>query len=90
VHGFRRIYHEHKNRFGHTPLVFLGNVCRMEACFSPFGDSVCLEQDRCTVYAEHTIARKSFWAQPMVLQRDVGQVETRFGPFGDSVNLDAR
>jgi hypothetical protein len=39
-----------------TPLVLLGNVCRMEACFSLFGDSVSLEQDRCTVYTEHTIA----------------------------------
>jgi hypothetical protein len=36
-------------------MVLLGNVCRMEACFSLFADSVSLEQDRCTVYAEHTI-----------------------------------
>ena len=36
---------------------------------------VILTQDRCTVCAEHTIARKSFWKHPMELLGDVGHVE---------------
>ena len=36
VHGLRRMYHVHGNRFGHTRMVLLGNVCRVETCFSPF------------------------------------------------------
>ena len=49
-----------------------------------------LAQDRCTVCAECTSARKSFWAHPMVLLANVGQEEARFDPSGDSVNLGAR
>jgi hypothetical protein len=57
---------------------------------------VCLEiililaQDRYTVCAECTTAKRSFLAHPMVLLGDVGLVEARFGPFRDSVNLSAR
>ena len=40
VHGLHRMYHLHENRFGHTRMVVLGNVCRVEACFGPFGDSI--------------------------------------------------
>ena len=36
VHGLPRMYHVHGNRFGHTRMVLLGNVCRVEACFSLF------------------------------------------------------
>ena len=36
VHGLHRMYHMHGNRFGHTQMVLLGNVCRVEACFVPF------------------------------------------------------
>ena len=36
VHGLHRMYHMHGNRFGHTRMVLLGNVCRVEACFGPF------------------------------------------------------
>jgi hypothetical protein len=25
-----------------TPMVLIGNVCQVEACFGPFGDSVSL------------------------------------------------
>jgi hypothetical protein len=34
-----------------------------------------LTQDKSTVCAEHTIARKSFWMNPMVLLGGVGHVE---------------
>ena len=36
VHGLHQMYHVHGNRFGHIRIVFLGNICRVEACFSPF------------------------------------------------------
>ena len=49
-----------------------------------------LTQDRCMVYAEPTIAWKSFWTHPTELLGDVGHVESHFGPFGDSVNVGAR
>ena len=44
-----------------------------------------LTQDRCMVYAEPTIAWKSFWTHPTELLGDMGHVESYFGPFGDSV-----
>ena len=49
-----------------------------------------LAQDSCTVCAECTSARKSFWAHPIVLIANVGQEESRLDPFGDSVSLGAR
>jgi hypothetical protein len=73
-----------------TPLVLLGNVCQVEACFSLFGDSVVSTQDRCTVCTKCTIGLEIILACPMVVLGYVGQVEDRFGPFGDSVNIDAR
>ena len=30
VHGLHQMYHVHGNRFGHTRMVLLGNVCRVE------------------------------------------------------------
>ena len=36
VHGLRRMYHVHGNRFGHPRMVLRGNVCRVEACFGAF------------------------------------------------------
>ena len=36
VHGLHRMYHVRENHFGHTQMVLLGNVCRVEACFGPF------------------------------------------------------
>jgi len=36
-------------------MVLLGDEAQVVACFSPFGDSVILTQDRCTVCTEHTI-----------------------------------
>ena len=47
-------------------------------------------QDRCTVFAKHTMAQKSFWTHQMVLLGNEAQVEAHFGPFGDSGNLDSR
>ena len=37
------------------PVVHLGDVGQVEACFGPFGDIVILMQDSCTVCTEHTI-----------------------------------
>ena len=36
-------------------MVLLGDEAQVVARFSPFGDSVILTQDRCTVCAERTI-----------------------------------
>ena len=47
-------------------------------------------QDRCVVFAEHTLAQKSFWMHPMELLGDVGDVESRFFPFGDSLSVGER
>ena len=40
-------------------MVLLGDVGQVEARFGPFGDSVILTQDRCTVCTECTIGTKS-------------------------------
>jgi hypothetical protein len=42
VHDLRRMYHGLGNRFWVHPMVLLCNVCQVEACFGPFGDSVSL------------------------------------------------
>ena len=62
----------------------------MEALFGPFGDSVFLTQDRCTVCPVRTIGSEIVLDAPNGAPGDAGQVEARFGPFGDSANLDAR
>jgi hypothetical protein len=36
-------------------MVLISDVGCVESRFSPFGDSVCFMQDRCTVCIEHTI-----------------------------------
>ena len=36
------MYLGHGNRFGHTQMVLLGNVCQVEACFGLFQDCVSL------------------------------------------------
>ena len=48
------------------------------------------EQDRCMVYAKHTIGSETVLDAPMVLLGDEAQVEARFGLFRDSSSLDAR
>jgi hypothetical protein len=42
---------------------------QVEDRFGPFGDSVNLEQDRCTVCAEHTIGSKIILGAPDVTPR---------------------
>ena len=36
-------------------MELLGDVGLVESCFGPFGDSVSVVQDRCTVCVKHTI-----------------------------------
>jgi hypothetical protein len=36
----------------------LGDIGHLESCFNPFGDTVLLVQDSCTVCAKHTIGKK--------------------------------
>ena len=48
-----------------------------------------LTQDRCTVYAKHSIGSEIIWPHPVVLLGDVGHVEPRFDLFGDSVSVGA-
>jgi hypothetical protein len=49
-----------------------------------------LTQDRCTVYAEHTIGLQIILVTLDGTSSDVGLVKFRFGPFGDSVGVGAR
>jgi hypothetical protein len=49
-----------------------------------------LTQDRCTVWAEHTIGLEIVCTPPMELLGDMGHVEFHFGPFADSVSVGAR
>jgi hypothetical protein len=49
-----------------------------------------LTQDRHTVCAIPTIARKSFLTHSMDHLGDVGHLESHFGPFGDGVMVCAR
>jgi hypothetical protein len=39
-------------------MELLGDEGHVESCFGAFGDSANLDQDRCTVCAEHTIGPK--------------------------------
>ena len=68
-------------------MVHLGDEAQVVAHFSPFGDSVSLMQDRCTVCTEHTIASEIILDAPMVHLGDEAQVVARFSPFGDDVIL---
>ena len=45
-------------------MVPLGDEALVEACFSPFGDSVILTQDRCTVCVERTIDSEILFDTP--------------------------
>jgi hypothetical protein len=67
-----------------------GGKAQVEARFSPFGDSVNLDVDSCTVCVECTIASKVVLDTPKELLGDMGHVETCFGLFGDSVSVGAR
>ena len=71
------------------PMVHLGDEAQVLAHFSPFGHSVILTQDRCTVCTKRTICSEIIWTHAMELLGDVGHVESCFGPFGDSVSVSA-
>ena len=58
-------------------MVLLSDEAQVVARFGPFGDSVNLAQDGCTVCAECTIG-------------DVGHVKSCFIPFGDGISVGAR
>ena len=91
MHGLCQMYLGHGNRFWHTRMVLLGNVCQVEACFGPFRDCVSLRARYVHGFAPNVPRKwKSFWAQPMVLLGNGGQEEACFNPFGDTVNLIAR
>jgi hypothetical protein len=40
------------------PMVLLADEAQVDACFNPFGDSVILTQDRCTVCAKCTMGKE--------------------------------
>ena len=54
----------HVESFGTHPMVILADVGQVEARFSPFGNSVILTQDRCTVCAEQTIGSEIIFDAP--------------------------
>ena len=64
----------------------LGDVGLVESCFGPFGDSVSVVEDRCTVCAKRTRGSDIVFNALMVLLGDEAQVEAPFSPFGDSAD----
>ena len=71
-------------------MVHLGDEAQVVAHLSPFGDSVILMQDRCTVCTVRTISSEIILDAPIVLLCDEAQVEAHFDLFRDIANLDAR
>jgi hypothetical protein len=65
VHDLHRTYNRHRNHFGCTPMVLLGDKAQVEARFSPFGDMLIMVQDRCTVCGKRTIGLGIVWTHPM-------------------------
>ena len=39
-------------------MVLIDDEAQVDSCFSPFGDSANVDEDRCMVCAEHTIGSK--------------------------------
>ena len=68
-------------------MVHLGDEAQVVAGFSPFGDSVILMQDRCTVCTERTIGSETILDALDGPPGDVGHVVARFSPFGYDVIL---
>ena len=62
----------------------------MAVRFDPFGDSVILTLDRCTVCSEHTIGSEIILDAPDGTPRSRGSCGFSFGPFGDGVSVSAR
>jgi hypothetical protein len=71
-------------------MVLLGDEAQVEAHFSPFGDTLIMMQDRCTVCGKHTTRSEIVLDAPDVLLGDKAQGEAHLGLFGDSANLDTR
>jgi hypothetical protein len=69
-------------------MVVLGVKAEAEARFGIFGDNANLMQDRCPVYAEHTICSKIILDAPDGT-RNVGHAESHFGPFEEGVSVGA-
>jgi hypothetical protein len=72
-------------------MVPLGDEARVDAHFSPFGDSANLDARLVHGFTLNIPqAQKSFWTHPIEHLGDVGHVESHFGPFRDSVSIGAR
>ena len=65
-------------------MVLLSDEALVVARFGPFGDSVILRQDWCTVCTDCTIGSE------IILDAPNGTCGSGFGPLRDSTNLDAR
>ena len=92
MHSLHRMYHMHGNRFGHTRMVLLGNVCQREAKLVLVRIEIVLvsAKDRCRFARMYLGHGNRFGHTRMVLQGNVCQVEACFGPFRDCVSLGAR
>jgi hypothetical protein len=60
----RRTNHRLIIHFGTHPMVLLGDVGHVDSCFVPFGDMLVSMQDRCMVFAKHTISSKIILEAP--------------------------
>ena len=68
-------------------MVLLGDEAQVLARFGPFGDSVILTQDRCTVCTVRTIGSEIILDAPNAHLGDEAQLVAHFSPFGDGVIL---
>jgi hypothetical protein len=71
-------------------MVLLRDVGQVELIFVHLEILLISAQDRCKVYAKHTISSEIILTHPMLLQGDVGQVKTHFCPFRDTINIGPR
>ena len=71
------MYHRLKYRLGRTQWYSYVTKLNWKLVLVHLEIVLILTQDGCTVCAERTIARKSFWKHPMELLGDVGHVESR-------------
>ena len=71
-------------------MELVGDVGHVESHFNPFGNSVSVGQDRCTVCAKRTIGSEIILDAPDGTPRDMGHVECHFVLFGDNVSVGAR
>jgi hypothetical protein len=71
-------------------MELVSDVGHVESRFSPFGHSVSVSQDRCTVCTEHTIGIEIILDASMELLGDEAQVQAWFDLFVDSATLEAR